>query len=282
MAEEQVAPASTTTTIEYKSKYAINPPTDVPRVSQLIWGPSGCGKTVLAYTAPAKRLVLQFDPDGSRSVKNDPVNNLVMDLSKHPPDIVNEAKSSHNPFGVDDLLKNHQDIRTVIVDSVTAFATQATAYSAGHTNAPGAVFENPSMSGYGFRNRFTLGLCKNLLAITGKHNRNIIFICHEDVPKLNTKGEIISITILLGGSLPEEVPLQISEVWNMRDGGKDRFITVRSAGYRKPMKSRMFDTSRQIEFKSTYDALTGKGLTLEQIYNDWKNNNYNKITLPPG
>lgn len=246
----------------------------------LLWGPSGCGKSILAATAPTKRLILLFDPDGDKSIKRDTINNLVMDLSSQPPSIVEDAKLT-NPFGINDLLTAHQDIQTVIVDSVTAFASQAVAYSAGHKSAPGAVFENPSMSGYGFRNRFTLGLAKNLLTVTGKHNRNIIFICHEDVPKLNDKGEIVSITILLGGSLPEEVPLQISEVWNLRDAGKKRFLTVRSAGYRKPMKSRMFDTRTQVEFESTYDSVTEKGITISSLLDRWKENSYNKISLPP-
>lgn len=281
MADAPVSTPDAPTTIEYKSKYAINPPaSNNPRVSMLLWGPSGCGKTILAATAPSKRLILLFDPEGDKSIKRDTTNNLVMDLSNQPSGIVEDAKLT-NPFGVGDLLNTHQDIQTVIVDSVTAFASQAVAYSAGHKSAPGAVFENPSMSGYGFRNRFTLGLAKNLLTVTGKYNRNIIFICHEDVPKLNDKGEIVSITILLGGSLPEEVPLQISEVWNLRDAGKKRYVTVRSAGYRKPMKSRMFDTRNQIEFESTYDSITDQGIKLEHLFDKWKQNNFNKINLPP-
>ena len=267
--------------VEIKSKYPINSSNNTPRLSMLLWGPSGCGKTIFAHTAPGKRLTILFDPDGSRSLKRDDTNNLIMDLSSQPPSIVEEAKSNINPFGINDILSNHTDISTIIIDSVTAFASQAVAYSNGHKSAPGAVFENPSMSGYGFRNRFTLGLAKNLLAITGKHNKNIIFICHEDVPKLNDKGEIVSITILLGGSLPEEVPLQISEVWNLRDTGKDRFVTTRSIGYRKPMKSRMFDTRTRFEFKCDYDVVTGTGITINKLYDDWKKNNFDKILLPP-
>ncbi len=266
---------------EYKSRFKINPPTKAnPRFSGLIWGPSGSGKTILAHTAPAKRLTLLFDPDGDRSLKRDTINNLIMDLSDQPPRIVEEAKDAVNPFGLNNLLSENQDIQTVIVDSVTAFSTQAVAYSAGHKSAPGAVFENPSMSGYGFRNRFVLGLAKNLLAVTGKHNRNIIFICHEDVPKLDKEGAIVSITVLLGGSLSEEVPLQISEVWNLRDAGKKRYVTVRSAGVRKPMKSRMFDTRTQFEFESNYDSVTGTGITIASLIDKWKASNYDKIALP--
>lgn len=269
--------------VEIKSKYSINSPKKAaPRISMLLWGPSGSGKTILANTAPAKRLTLLFDPDGDRSLKPDPTNNLIMDLSDQPPRIVEEAKDAVNPFGLNNLLSENPDIKTVIVDSVTAFSTQAVAYSAGHKSAPGAVFENPSMSGYGFRNRFVLGLAKNLLVVTGKHNRNIIFICHEDVPKLDKEGAIVSITILLGGSLSEEVPLQISEVWNLRDTGKKRYCIVRSTGVRKPMKSRMFDTRTQFEFESNYDVVTGKGITIEQLIERWKESNYDKIALPSG
>lgn len=266
---------------EYKSKYPINPTTKPhPRMSCLIWGPSGSGKTIFASTAPSKRLILLFDPDGDRSLKPDTVNNLVMDLSNQPPRIVEEAKDVTNPFGLNDLLTTNQDIQTVIVDSVTAFSTQAVAYSAGHRSAPGAVFENPSMSGYGFRNRFVLGLAKNLLTVTGKHNRHIIFICHEDVPKLDDKGAIVSITVLLGGSLSEEVPLQISEVWNLRDTGTARYVTVRATTVRKPMKSRMFDTRSKYEFKNDYDSITGTGITIASILEKWKDSGYDKIAVP--
>lgn len=266
---------------EYKSKYPITVSSAaIPRMSMFIWGPAGTGKTVIAATAPKKRLIIQFDNDGSESLKRSS-DNIVMDLSKQPPSIVEEAKLTSNPFGINDLLTQHKDIETVIVDSVTAFASQAVAYSAGHKSAPGAVFENPSMSGYGFRNRFTLGLAKNVLAVTGKHNKHCIFIGHEDVPKIGKEGEILSITILLGGSLSEEVPLQISEVWNLRDTGKKRYITVRSVGYRKPMKSRMFDTRTGYEFESNYDAVTEKGITITELYEKWKANGFNKIALPP-
>ena len=267
--------------VPYKSKFEINPPSTTDRrVSQLIWGPSGCGKTILASTSVPKRLWLQFDPDGTHSIKPDPTNNLVIDLSSKPPSIVDEAKSFSNPFDLDNILKNDTTIRTVIVDSVTAFTTQATAYAAGHKAAPGAVFENPSQSGYGFRNRFALGLCKNILAVTNKHGRHVIFICHEGVPETDKDGVVMSITLLLGGTLPSEVSLHMSEVWNMRDTGTKRMVAVRNVGVRKPMKSRMFDTSTKAEFESTYNVMTGQGLTIESLINKWKDNKYEKIALP--
>lgn len=247
------------------------------RVSMLLWGSAGCGKTTLANSAPGKRLYINFDPDGTTSL---PVSDdtLLLDYSSEPDRVVDEVKSI-NPFGLEQIFKDHPDIQTVILDSVTAFATKATAYSVGHKNAPGAAFENPSMSGYGFRNRFTLGLCKSLLLVTGKHNKNLILICHEDVPKTNDKGEIQRITILLGGSLPEEVPLQISEVWHMRDTGTERRISVRPSGLTKPMKSRMFNTTTESEFVASTKAIPSK-VKLSDLFDLWRQNKYDKIELP--
>jgi hypothetical protein len=250
---------------------------EIKRVSMMLWGSAGCGKTTLANTAPGKRLYINFDPDGTSSL---PLSDdtLLLDYSAEPDRSVDEVKSV-NPFGLEQVFKDHPDINTVIFDSVTAFATKATAYSVGHKNAPGAAFENPSMSGYGFRNRFTLGLCKSLLYITGKHNKNLILVCHEDVPKTNDKGEIQRITILLGGSLPEEVPLQISEVWHMRDTGTERRVTVRSSGLTKPMKSRMFDTTGPIEFVVS-DKVTPSKVTLTTLFDRWRENKFDKIKVP--
>lgn len=248
------------------------------RASMLLWGSAGCGKTTFANTAPGKRLWINFDPDGTSSLPYSE-DTLLLDYAPEPDRVVDEVKST-NPFNLEGIFKEHPDIQTVVLDSVTAFANKAVSYAAaGHKYAPGAAFENPSMSGYGFRNRFTLGLCKSLLYITGKHNKNLILICHEDVPKTNDKGEIQRITILLGGSLPEEVPLQISEVWHMRDTGTERRITVRSSGLTKPMKSRMFDTTGEFDFVVSDRANPSK-VTLSALLDAWKANKYDKIKLP--
>lgn len=249
----------------------------IARVSLLLWGSSGCGKTTFAGTAPGKRLWINFDPDGTSSLPYSE-DTLLLDYANEPDRVVDEVKSV-NPFGLEQIFTAHPDIQTVVLDSVTAFATKAVAYSVGHKNAPGAAFENPSQSGYGFRNRFTLGLCKSLLYITGKHNKNLILICHEDVPKTNDKGEVQRITILLGGSLPEEVPLQISEVWHMRDTGTERRVTVRPTGLTKPMKSRMFNSTVDTEFTASTKADPSK-VTLSALFDQWKANNFDKIGLP--
>lgn len=247
------------------------------RVSMFLWGPAGCGKTHFANTAPGKRLWLNFDPDGTASL---PVSEdvLVKDYTTERDACVDEVKSA-DPFGIGTAIKEHPDISTIVVDSVTSFVQRAVAYSAGHRNAPGSVFENPGPSGYGFRNRFTLGLCKSVLLTTAKYDKHVIFIGHEDTPTLGAEGAIQEITVLLGGSLKQEVPSQISEVWHMQERNLERFVQVRQFGLYKPMKTRMFDAQNGFEFCASNKSDPSK-VTLSALFEQWKENNYNKLKLP--
>lgn len=251
---------------------------DVRRVSMMLWGPAGCGKTHLAGTAPGKRMWLNFDPDGTASLPPSD-ETLLLDYSAEPDRCVTDAFSSVNPFNLDSILKNDPEIRTVVVDSVTAFTTKALAYSVGHKSAPGAVSENPGPSGYGFRNRHTLALCKNVLLVTARHNRHVIFIGHEDAPDKNQEGVVLSITLLLGGTLPVEVPIQISEVWHMVDKTTERVVQLRQVGVTKPMKSRMFDTTNTSEMVVSTKANPNKVL-LTNLFEKWAADGYDKMKVP--
>jgi hypothetical protein len=244
----------------------------------LLWGTAGCGKTHFANTAPGKRLFLNFDPDGTASLPLDE-DTLLLDYSQEPDSCVSQVQSTLNPYNLDTLLKQDPSISTVIVDSVTAFTSKAVAHSLGHRSAPGAVFENPGPAGYGFRNRHALGLAKSMLLVTARHNRNVIFICHEDVPVMNDKGVVIMITLLLGGSLREEVPIHISEVWHMQDKVDHRVVQVRSGLLYRPMKSRMFDTTYESEFIVSNKASPSK-VTLASQFQRWRDAKYEKIKVP--
>lgn len=246
------------------------------RVSMVLWGEAGCGKTHFANTAPGKRLLINIDPDGYQSLAKDD-DTLLLDVSNEPNSYVVEQAKSGDPFGIKGIINTHPEIQTVIVDSITKFADRATINAIG--KAPGSTFENPGPSAYGYRNRYTLQLVSSLLVATGTLTKHVIFICHEDVPKLNKEGTVDSITILLGGSLPQEVPLQISEVWHMRDTGSERRITVRAAGLRKPMKTRMFDTSGGIEFASSTKTSPSR-VRLDKLFEQWYSNKINQIPLP--
>lgn len=266
----------------FSGRFPVKPPISaINRMTLLLWGAAGAGKTTFAATAPGTKLWVNFDPEGYASVagRNDV---LVLDASAEPSRIVEEAKSS-DPFGLGKFLKDRAAVETVVVDSVTAFAQQAVrhSYEQGKSFAPGAVMENPGPAGYGMRNRFTLLIVTAMLRLTRDLGKHLVLICHEDVPSKDKEGNITGQTLLLGGSLPTEVPLQMSEVWHLgeRVGGTQK-ITVRSTALLKPMKTRMFVNTGEPSFKCAYNADTGKGEGIKDWYEKWKGGGFRKLPLP--
>jgi hypothetical protein len=240
----------------------------------LLWGEAGCGKTFFANTAPGKRLIINLDPDGYQSLPKTE-DTLLLDVANESHDYLMNQSKTTDPFKA--LISQNPDISTVIVDSVTKYSERAVQYAIG--KAPGSTAENPGPGAYGYRNRLTLNMVSAMLIATGTLTKNIIFICHEDVPAKDKEGAIVSITILLGGSLPQEVPLQISEVWHMRDTGSERRITIRSAGLRKPMKSRMFNTATGIEFTSSTKADPSR-IRLDSLIERWYAQKLEQLKVP--
>lgn len=268
--------------------YVLNQPSEkVQRISMLLWGSAGCGKTTLASTAPGKKLWINFDPDGTVSIANRAKERndiIVLDLSAERDTVVEKFKEN-NPLNLDAFLKENEDIETIVVDSLTSFGDKAMSHGVvkaqGTAKGRGSTLEDPGYAGYGNKNTWMRLLVKNMLEVTAKHNKHVIFIAHEDKPTTNDQGAVLFISIMLGSSLNEQVPLQISEVWAMTDTGKERRIAVRPCRARKPMKTRMFRANNQTpEFIWNYDAdeLTGEGI--EQWYASWKANGFAKIELP--
>jgi len=247
----------------------------IKRVSMLLWGLPGCGKTHFANTAPGKRLWINFDPDGTSALAYSE-DTLVLDYSAETLGYMEQCKTM-NPFDLDSILKNDPSIQTVVIDSVSRFVSNAVQFSIGR--APGATFENPGPAGYGFRNRFTIGLVNGVLIATGKHNKHVIFIGHEGQPQTNESGVIQAISILLGGDLQVTVPQQISEVWRMTDNGLERRVTVRQIGLAKPMKTRMFDTTSGYDFIASNKVNASK-VDLAVLFKEWQDGNYEKLKLP--
>lgn len=214
------------------------------RFSLLLWGPAGCGKTTLASTAPGKILWINFDPDGTdslRGISEWEDKFLILDLSSQKHSITQKFKTDDG-LGIGKILADPEhNIQTVVVDSLTAYSQLAV--EAGIDVTKGATLERPSPGAYGARNALTLRMIQAILRLTAQHNKNVIFITHEDAPVTNDEGAVLYITMQLGGKLPDQAALQISEVWFMNDTGKERRIAVRPVRARKPMKSRMFDTS---------------------------------------
>lgn len=259
------------------------------RFSLLLWGLAGCGKTTLAASAPGNKLLINFDPDGPNSLgARDDI--ILIDLSGEKYTIVDIFKGDDDPtlplgdkkYKLSTIIKE-LDIETVIVDSCTAYSQLAVEKGISVTN--GATLERPSPGAYGARNALTLRMMSALLRTTKRSNTNIIFITHEDDAGVKDKeGNILHITMLLGGKLGQQVALQISEVWFMSDDGKSRKLLLRPGRMRKPMKSRMFDVTTNIEFTLKYDQ-NGKeapyGLhSLASFIKEWENNDRDKIQVP--
>jgi len=271
--------------------YTLSAPNEkAQRISMLLWGSAGCGKTTLASTAPGKKLWINFDPDGTASIANRAKARndiIVLDLSAEKDNIVEAFKKSDTTLikNIEKVLTENPDIETVVLDSVTSFGDKALShgvYAAQSTSkGKGATLEDPGFAGYGNKNTWTRLLVKHLLEVTGKLNRHMIFIAHEDKPEKNDQGAVLFITIMLGSSLSEQVPLQISEVWAMTDTGKERRIAVRPCRSRKPMKTRMFiANSSEPEFKWNYDADKLEGEGIADWYAAWKENGFSKLQLP--
>lgn len=255
------------------------------RLSMLLWGRSGCGKTVLASTAPGPLLWINFDPDGVASLaRRDDIE--VVDFSNVGFDKVPSFKTGE---AVESQLRTYltqqSDCATVVVDSMTSFSQLAMTYAVMSGKASGGQFkasmEIPGMQGYGIRNRLVLDAVNMFLRVTGQLQRNLILICHEDSPKMNSEGVVQSITILLGGTLPEEVPLKISEVWHLLDTNGKRTIGIRPYAARSPMRTRMFRHSGLVtNFPFLYDQQTGKGDGIKTWYDKWKETGFTKIPTP--
>ena len=242
--------------------------TKAQRISLLLWGASGTGKTTLACTAPGKKLLILFDPDGDASIaERDDVD--VVDLSSARNNIVEQFKGD-NPLRLDKAI---EDYDTIIIDSLTNAQHMAVMHAV--TVVKGATIERPSLQGYGHRNALITQLVKNVLRLTAKHGKHVIFIAHEGQPQTNDDGIVLAITVALGGQLVTAAPVDFSEVWCLQDTGKSRRIMIRPARSYKPCKTRMFETTGAVEFNWQHT-----GTEIADWYDAWKSSGYKKQPLP--
>ena len=252
------------------------PKTQVRRVSLVLWGPSGGGKTTLAATAHRPILWVNFDPDGTSSLM-DQEGIYIADFSTESPNKIVTFKHE-NCGGIKAILDEHEDIQTVVFDSVTSLNLMALQH--GITEINGATFEAPTLAGYGRRNSYTFQAILSVVKLTAKYNKHLIVICHEDVPQKDELTGAMMVSILIGGKMQSEIPIRFSEVWYLQDTGKDRKITIRSSRLRKPMKSRMFIQGGESEFVWKFNPESWEGAGIEDWYDLWVANDGRKIELP--
>lgn len=258
------------------------------RLSVLIWGAPGCYKTTLAATAPGKKLWLSFDPDATAPLGACPDEIVELDYASQPDRVVEEFKNPNEGAcrDIDRLLGSDPTIETVVIDSCTSFGDKGwlhgVAKAQGTQKGKAATVEDPGYAGWGNKNAWMRLLVKNMLEITLKHNRHCVVIAHEDKPEKNEQGAIMYITIMLGSSLAQQVPINISEVWHMEIVGANAEcrILTRPARLFKPMKTRMFKTTGSPEFKWKFNPETWEGEGLATWYERWKAASYDKIPLP--
>ena len=258
------------------------------RAAILIWGASGCGKTTFAATAPGEKLWLSFGDQEHVSVRHrkDVRVAKLYDLSIE--ELFKHAQSD-NPFGLDQLLADNGDITSVVCDSITAISFRALQKAVLQKTGAGRGFtptmEAPGISAYGARNAIVLEVLTGLLRTTAKHNVNFIATAHEADPTLNADGLIDYIGIMLGGQLVNNTTWRLSEIWYMSQeetGEKGRRLAIRPTRKRRPMKSRMFTSNAEAEFKVRYDAeKPDKGqMTIASWLEQWEKGGGAKLPIP--
>lgn len=258
------------------------------RMSLLLWGASKCGKSTLAATAPGKKLWISFDPDATAPLGECPDEIVELDLASQPDSVVEKFKDKKAGMcrDIDKLLAEDTEIETVVIDSTTSFGDKALRHGVtvaqGTMKGRSATLEDPGYSGYGNKNTWTKLLVDNMLQITAKHNRHVVFVAHEDKPEKNDQGVIMFITIMLGSSLAQQVPIHLSEVWHMEIvGAKGQYrIQVRPCRSYKPMGTRMFVTTGDPEFNWNFDPDKWEGDTIAKWYEQWKATGFSKVPLP--
>src|SRR4029077_278872 len=163
------------------------------------------------------------------SIRNMPDWQRINLTGEDPIDIVKEG-TKPDPYT---LYNKLADFDTLIVDSLTKFSEHALRLAV--RTAPKSSIEQPGLNGYGLRNIYVSSLISNVLRITAALNKHVIFITHEKDADRNSDGAVISVSMLLGGQLPNIASKDISEVWNVRDHASKRFIAIRPERFRGPM-----------------------------------------------
>jgi hypothetical protein len=204
----------------------------------------------------------------------------VLDLSTADVHLTAEFKRS-DPFG---LAKHLAGFDTVVLDSLSS--VQELALRQGIAMSKGATIENPSRAGYGARGALVLELVRNLLLLCARMSKHLILIGHAGAPKTNEEGATTSIPIMLGGQLPTNISVKLSEIWIMHDmdKGAQKNIAIRPTRQYEIAKTRMFITTGTPEFVWTFDPERGDeeqtSMTIADWYRRWLDNGKRKIPLP--
>lgn len=260
----------------------VKPVTDItPQINMLLWGQSGAGKTTLACTMPGKKLLLCSDPNGANSVASRE-DVMLYDISDLP---YSQGKQlmDRDPFGLDGLIQE-TGCDSVIFDSLTTLGDLAVNYGISEHSEKGwdgGSIIKPHRDAYGARLNLVNRLCINVLKICKRHEKHVCFTAHEATPDKDKEGVVQSISLLLGGQLPNSLGVQFSEIWALYDlPGNKKMIGIRACRMRAPMKSRMFDVSKHAEFLWDFDPLEQSGETIAEWHEQWLASDKRKLRPP--
>jgi hypothetical protein len=240
-----------------------------------LWGASSSGKTTLANTMPGDKLWLVFDPNGLSSI-NIGEHDLAIDFSSA--DYTVTAKMDNkDPLDIGKFLDSQPNIKTVILDSVTTLSDLALLRAVAESKS--STIQTPGMHGYAWRNTIVLSILKKFIALLNPRKINFVIILHEGKADKDELTQRIFMSFLAGGELPNLIPIRFDEIWYLEDTGKERRIYIRSNMNRKPMKSRLFDTTKSDFFVWKYDANTDSGHKIKDWFEKRKAS-ASKLPLP--
>lgn len=261
------------------------------RIAMILWGAAGVGKTVFAATAPGGKLWISFGDNEHVSVSHREDVQVVNASSLEVASLFNACQND-NPFGLDRFLSEQKEVKTIVVDSLTAIAFRAlqkAVYIDKTGMGKGFVpsMEAPGIAAYGARNAIVLEVITGFLRVTAKHDVHCIFTSHEDDPTCNDAGVVEYVTMQLGGKLVNNTTWRLSEIWYLSEestGKRRRRLAVRRTRQRQPMKTRMFRNDQDPEFTLVYnmnkeDDAKGQ-MTISQWHEEWLKGGRNKIDIP--
>lgn len=254
------------------------------RVAMILWGTSKTGKTTYACSAPGRKLIVNFDPDGYSTVADrDDVD--VIDLSLDPPsDALKKAQQA--PMFIKE---NAEKYGTVILDNMTTLMEVCLHDAINNKIGASSKFvpslDTPGLIAYGARNNRFNEVFGKLTRATGQHNLNFIAIAHQDDPQFSEDGRtIVEQTMLLPSKPRQQSSIKTSEIWYIDIASGRRTLYLHPFGTKKPMGSRMFDTSKVSKFELKYtihEDDDDQGHSLTSIIESWHNGGKKKLTKVP-
>lgn len=255
------------------------------RLVGILWGEIKCGKTTYAMTLPGKKLIVNFDPDGYQSVLHRDDFDVIDFSEMEPREAMNEARK------LGSFLKSEEGkvYKSVIFDSLTTFAfialRNAIEEGVGKSRTFTPTMDNPGLSAYGGRNNRVNDVIDRLMRATSKNKQHLFFIAHIDDPEMDGDGKtVIQQTIMLPSKIRNLAGIKVSEVYYLEETRKGRIIRLKPHGVKRPMGSRIFDTSLVEKLDLTYDINVpdeDQADTLSAIFAAWETNGREKLAQQP-